>query len=60
MGKSLDGQGNTYEPLTDQEEASLRWLLAGLIEALKLKQVDIYRHPQISRKGKGEAANAAW
>ena len=59
VGKSLDPQGDNYDPLTDREETSLRWLVSGLLEALKLKQVDVYKHPQISRKGKGEAAGAS-
>jgi N-acetyl-anhydromuramyl-L-alanine amidase AmpD len=58
VGKSLpDG---SYEKLTAAERASSQWLISGLLEALKLTRTDVYRHPEVSYKQKGEAADAVW
>jgi len=60
VGKSLDEFGNQYESLTAQQQQSLHWLIDGLLDSLHLQRTDIYRHPQVSRKGRGEAADATW
>jgi N-acetyl-anhydromuramyl-L-alanine amidase AmpD len=60
VGKSLDNFGKHFEAPTEQQQKSLHWLIDGLVDALHLQRTDIYRHPQVSRKGEGEAADATW
>lgn len=60
VGKSLDKFGDHYETPTSLQQQSLQWLIAGLLKSLHMQRTDIYRHPEISRKGAGEAANAVW
>jgi hypothetical protein len=49
-----------YEPLTEQEQRSLHWLVQELLNTLNLVRSDVYRHPQLSFKREGEAADAKW
>ena len=49
-----------YEPPTPEEQRSLQWLVTGLLDSLHLTQTDVYRHPQVSYKLRGEALDADW
>ena len=49
-----------YESPSDQQALKVKWLISGLLEALKLESVDVYRHPTVSYKQKSEAAKVAW
>jgi hypothetical protein len=61
VGKHLgDDKSTVYEKPTDQQQASLHWLVTQLLDAYGLKTTDVYRHPQVSRKNEGEAKDAVW
>nr|WP_311529945.1 peptidoglycan recognition family protein [uncultured Ralstonia sp.] len=49
-----------YESVTDQQNASLKWLVDRLISALGVSMQEIYRHPEIGRKNATEASTAKW
>ncbi len=49
-----------YEPVNDQQNASLAWLVQQLVERFGVPMQEIYRHPQIGRKTPTEASTAKW
>ncbi|WP_256703209.1 hypothetical protein [Burkholderia ubonensis] len=49
-----------YEAVTDQQNASLKWLVAELVDTFKVSTHEIYRHPEIGRKNLTEASTAKW
>ena len=49
-----------YEPVNDQQNASLKWLVRELSETLSVSMSEIYRHPEIARKNATEASTAKW
>jgi N-acetyl-anhydromuramyl-L-alanine amidase AmpD len=49
-----------YEPVNDQQNASLAWLVQQLVERFGVSMQEIYRHPQIGRKTPTEASTAKW
>ena len=60
-GKKQGAADNApFEKPTDDQQASLKWLIGQLLETCKLKVTDIYRHPDVSRKSPGEAKEADW
>ncbi len=61
VGKKLGADDDSpFEAPTQQQQNSLQWLVRELLETLHLTRTDIYRHPEVSRKSKGEAADAHW
>lgn len=61
VGKHVGGdESELYEKPTEAQQASLHWLVTQLLDAYGLTTIDIYRHPQVSRKNKGEAKDAVW
>ena len=50
----------TYESVTDEENASLKWLVSELVMTLGVPMTEIFRHPIVSQKNKTEAATAKW
>jgi N-acetyl-anhydromuramyl-L-alanine amidase AmpD len=57
VGKPVKG---IYEDPTDTQAASVKWLVAGLLELFGLTTEDVYRHPDISYKDATEAKNVTW
>lgn len=49
-----------YENVNSKQNASLKWLIAELIETLDISSDEIYRHPDVGRKNKTEASTASW
>jgi N-acetyl-anhydromuramyl-L-alanine amidase AmpD len=49
-----------YEDVTNQQNSSLKWLMAELMDTLNVPAGEIYRHPQISYKQRTEASTAKW
>jgi N-acetyl-anhydromuramyl-L-alanine amidase AmpD len=49
-----------FEPVTDAQNASLKWLVQQLTATLKLSMSVVLRHPEVSRKNKTEASTANW
>jgi hypothetical protein len=47
-----------YEPLTDEQKDSLRWLLFELGWALKVPMTEVFRHPVMGFKNETEAISA--
>jgi len=58
VGKSVSDVD--YEPVTPQQNGSLRWLIGELYVCLSLTESDVYRHPDVSYKNPGEARDAKW
>ena len=50
----------TYEAVTTQQNASLKWLVNNLAMQLGVPMTEIFRHPTVSQKNVSEAATAAW
>lgn len=49
-----------YEPVNDQQNDSLKWLIKELVSTLNVSMSEIYRHPEIGRKTATEASTAKW
>jgi len=49
-----------YNPVTDAQMASLKWLIRELEETLSVSHQEIFRHPEIARKNTSEASSAEW
>ncbi len=59
VGVAKDGE-KVYVNLTNEQNASLRWLVAELIETLEINRADVYPHPAVSYKNPTEAKGARW
>ena len=57
VGKPVKG---IYEDPTDKQAASVKWLVAGLLDLFGLTTEDVYRHPQVSYKEATEAKSVKW
>lgn len=53
-------QNYIYEPVTEQQNASLKWLISELKDTLGIRTNEIFRHPDIARKTETEASTAKW
>jgi N-acetyl-anhydromuramyl-L-alanine amidase AmpD len=64
MSYQKDGGGKpsapVYEPVNDQQNASLAWLVKQLTETFNVPMREVYKHPQIGRKTESEASTAKW
>jgi len=49
-----------YVTVTDQQNASLHWLVSELSLAFSVPMREVFRHPQVSRKTPSEASTAKW
>jgi len=49
-----------YVPVTDEQNAALRWLVGELRRLLRVAAEEVYRHPEVSYKTPTEAATASW
>jgi N-acetyl-anhydromuramyl-L-alanine amidase AmpD len=54
------GEKAIHEPLTNNQQMSLQYLLRELEETLQIPSTEIHRHPDVSRKNLTEAATATW
>ncbi|BBU29742.1 hypothetical protein BTHE68_34760 [Burkholderia sp. THE68] len=56
------GEGNEqiYEDPTSEQNDSLKWLIAELIETLSIDKAEVYAHPAVSYKNPTEAKAAQW
>lgn len=55
-----DPDKRVYEPLTEQQNAALKWLVRELRLSLNVPLTEIFRHPTVSYKNQTEAAGASW
>lgn len=55
-----DPDKRTYEALSLEQAASLKWLVSEIRETLNVPLTEIYRHPVVSYKNKTEAGLATW
>jgi N-acetyl-anhydromuramyl-L-alanine amidase AmpD len=56
----VKNRDETYVAATEKQNASLKWLVSGLVEALKFSRNEIFTHPTVSRKLGSEASTAKW
>lgn len=56
------GQGKdpNYEPVTEEQNASLSWIVGELRQNFGVALTEVFRHPQVSRKDPHEAETAQW
>ena len=54
------GETVVYDVVTDQQNASLKWLIQIITKAHATTSYEIFRHPDISRKMPTEASTAKW
>lgn len=60
-GKSQNlAEHGVYEPVNEQQNESLRWLIAELTSTFGIPMTEIFRHPVVSRKNPTEAKSASW
>ena len=59
-GPDNPGKDPVFETVTEQQNASLAWLIAGLTDALNISLTEIYRHPDVAFKNTSEARSAQW
>ena len=57
---SVPDSKKVYQNVTDEQNASLKWLIAELALILKVPMNEIFRHPDVSRKNPTEARSAQW
>jgi N-acetyl-anhydromuramyl-L-alanine amidase AmpD len=50
----------TYEAVTTEQNASLKWLVQALATTLGVPMTEVFRHPVVSQKNMSEAATATW
>ncbi|WP_206999791.1 peptidoglycan recognition protein family protein [Trinickia mobilis] len=61
VGKAIGPEKQeVYEAVTDQQNASLKWLIGELVDTLNVSIREVYRHPEIGRKNLTEAGTAKW
>lgn len=61
VGKGQNpAEHGVYEPVNEQQNASLRWLIAELASTFGIPMAEIFRHPFVSRKNPTEAKSASW
>lgn len=60
FGKVRGADEYLYIPVTDAQNAALRWLVGELRRTLSVAAAEVYRHPQVSYKTPTEAATASW
>lgn len=58
--KSATSAREVYESVNAVQNSSLKWLINELYILLNLRDDDVYRHPDISRKNLSEASTANW
>ncbi len=49
-----------YETVTEQQNASLKWLISELKDTLGIRTNELFRHPDIARKTESKASTAKW
>lgn len=49
-----------YEEVTEEQNASLKWLVKELSVHFGFPKSEIFRHPTVARKTSTEAATAKW
>jgi len=60
LPKTVPDDQRIYEPVTNDQNKSLKWLIKELRVVLKIPVSEVFRHPTVSRKNPTEAATAKW
>jgi N-acetyl-anhydromuramyl-L-alanine amidase AmpD len=60
LPKNVSDDQKVYEPVTKEQNESLKWLVQQLRFVLKIPVSEVFRHPVVSRKNPTEAATAKW
>ena len=61
VGQAVGPSGKeVYEPVTEPQNATLKWLIKELTETLNVSMHEVYKHPEIGRKNPSEASTAKW
>lgn len=59
-GASVPDAKRTFEPVTEAQNKSLKWLVQELTTSLGFSTTEVFRHPTVSRKNPTEASTAQW
>ena len=57
---AFDVKANKYATVTENQNASLKWLVGELQTSLALLVTEVFRHPDVSYKDPTEAKSAKW
>jgi N-acetyl-anhydromuramyl-L-alanine amidase AmpD len=60
LPKNAASDARTFETVTAQQQASLKWLVAELMATFGVKSTEVFRHYEVSWKNLTEAKTAAW
>lgn len=61
ISRTVEGEKDQiYDPVSDAQNASLKWLVKELAETLSVSMTEVFRHPEIARKTPTEASTARW
>ena len=60
LPKNVPDDQKVYEPITKEQNKSLKWLIQELRFSIKTPVSEVFRHPEVSRKNPTEAATAKW
>ena len=61
MAYPVEGEDeDVFEPLTPQQQHSLKWLVSEIRETLGVPLTEVFHHPEVSYKAKTEAKSAQW
>lgn len=60
LPKNVPDNQRIYEPVTKDQNKSLKWLIQELHFTLRIPVSEVFRHPVVSRKNPSEAATAQW
>ncbi len=59
-GDSVPPEKKTYDVASQQQNDSLKWLISELRMTLNVPLMEVFRHPDVSRKNPSEARTAVW
>lgn len=57
---AVPAEKKVYDTVTNEQNVSLKWLIAELRATLKVPLTEVFRHPVVSRKNPTEAQAARW
>lgn len=57
---SVPDAKKAFEPVTEEQKRSLKWLVQELSVSLNISTTEVFRHPTVSRKNPTEASTAQW
>ena len=60
LPKTAPEKNRIYESVTQEQQASLQWLIQELSFTLNVQMAEVFRHPTVSWKNETEGSTASW